>query len=178
MCVVLCVQARLEEISQLWQKLIETSSTKRQKLIDAQKRGQFVREVDEVAAWIADREAVASAEDMGKDLEHVEMLQKNFADFMKVHTYMHYTPTFSSAYILCCHMTCIIFALKDLQASESRVTEVNTQAEKLQRERHPDIELIRSRQEALNQSWKDLTTIAKYREQRLAGAHEIQKFNR
>ena len=37
-----------------------------------------------MAAWISDREAVASAEDLGKDLEHVEMLQKNFADFMKV----------------------------------------------------------------------------------------------
>ena len=72
----------------------------------------------------------------------------------------------------------IFIALKDLQAIESRVTEVNTLAEKLQRERHPDMELIRSRQEALNQSWRDLTTIAKYREQRLAGAHEIQKFNR
>ena len=82
-CVVF-VKVRLEQISQLWQQLIETSSTKRQKLIDSQKRGQFVREVDEVAAWISDREAVASAEDVGKDLEHVEMLQKNFADFLKV----------------------------------------------------------------------------------------------
>ena len=82
MCV--CVQARLEQVSQLWQELIETSSTKRQTLIDAQKRAQFLQEADEVAAWIADREAVASAEDLGKDLEHVEMLQKNFADFMKV----------------------------------------------------------------------------------------------
>ena len=43
-----------------------------------------MREVDEVAAWVSDREAVASTEDLGKDLEHVEMLQKNFADFMKV----------------------------------------------------------------------------------------------
>lgn len=89
----LCLQARLEEISQLWQKLIETSSTKRQKLLDAQKRGQFVREVDEVSAWISDREAVASSEDIGKDLEHVEMLQKNFADFMKVmYTELHWSP--------------------------------------------------------------------------------------
>ena len=80
----LCPQARLDEISQLWQKLIETSSTKRQNLIDAQKREQYVCEVDEVSVWIADREAVASSEDVGKDLEHVEMLQKNFADFMKV----------------------------------------------------------------------------------------------
>lgn len=64
------------------------SSTKRQKLQDAHKREQFVREVDEVAVWISDREAVASSEDVGKDLEHVQMLQKNFADFMKV--YLHF----------------------------------------------------------------------------------------
>lgn len=68
--------------------------------------------------------------------------------------------------------------MQDIQANESRVTEVNELAEKLQKEGHPDKELIRSRQDALNQSWSDLTTIAKYREQRLAGAHEIQKFNR
>ena len=40
--------------------------------------------MDEVAAWISDREAVASSEEFGKDLEHVELLQKNFADFLKV----------------------------------------------------------------------------------------------
>ena len=56
--------------------------------------------------------------------------------------------------------------------------EVNTLAEKLQRERHPDSEFIHGRQEAVTQSWKNLTTIAKYREQRLAGSHQIQKFNR
>jgi spectrin alpha len=143
------IKARLEQISRLWQELINTSASKRQTLIDAQKRAQFLQEADEVAAWISDREAVASAEDLGKDLEHVEMLQKNFADFMK-----------------------------DVQASESRVTEVNTLAEKLQRERHPDSEFIHGRQEAVTQSWKNLTTIAKYREQRLAGSHQIQKFNR
>ena len=80
----LLLQARLEQVSKLWQELIDTSATKRQTLIDAHKRAQFLQEADEVAAWISDREAVASAEDLGKDLEHVEMLQKNFADFMKV----------------------------------------------------------------------------------------------
>ncbi len=37
-----------------------------------------------MAAWISDREAVASSDELGKDLEHVEMLQRNFADFLKV----------------------------------------------------------------------------------------------
>ena len=116
---------------------------------DSQKREHYLRRADEVAAWISDREAVASSEELGKDLEHVEMLQKNFADF-----------------------------LKDLKANEASIGEVNKLAKKLLKERHPDTELIQGRLEAVNQSWADLRTLAKHREERLAGAHEIQKYNR
>lgn len=68
------------------------SVDKRQKLLDAQKREQFVREADEVAAWISDRVAIASSEEMGKHLEHVELLQKKFDEFLKVQmrTYVKY----------------------------------------------------------------------------------------
>lgn len=102
-----------------------------------------------MSSWIQEREAVASSEELGKDLEHVEMLQKNFADFMK-----------------------------DLEANEARVAELNKLAKKLLKERHPDSELISTRQEAVKQNWEDLTSVAKEREEKLAGAHEIQKFNR
>ena len=57
----------------MWQELLSTSVGKRQKLQDAQKREHFLREADEVAAWISDREAVVSSEELGKDLEHVEV---------------------------------------------------------------------------------------------------------
>ena len=100
-------------------------------------------------AWISDREAVASSEEFGKDLDHVEMLQKNFADFMK-----------------------------DLEANEARVADLRKLAKKLLREGHPDSELIESRQESVEQNWEDLTSLAKEREEKLSGAHEIQKFNR
>lgn len=102
-----------------------------------------------MSAWITDREAVASSEEFGKDLEHVEMLQKNFADFMK-----------------------------DIEANETRVADLSKLAKKLLRERHPDSELIEARQEAVEQNWEELTSVAKEREEKLAGAHEIQKFNR
>ena len=67
---------------------------------------------------------------------------------------------------------------QDVQANEASVAEVNVLARKLLAEGHPDSELIRSRQEALNESWADLRTLANHREERLAGAHEIQRFNR
>lgn len=145
----LTLQGRLDELSQLWQTLLDASTEKRLKLQDAQKREHYIQEADEVAAWISDREAVASSEEWGKDLEHVEMLQKNFADFMK-----------------------------DLEANEARVGELSKLAKKLLRENHPDSELIEVRQEAVKQNWEDLTSVAKEREEKLAGAHEIQKFNR
>ena len=102
-----------------------------------------------MAAWLSDKEAVASSEEVGKDLEHVEMFQKNFADFMK-----------------------------DLQANESSIAQANQMAEKLLNEQHPDSDLIQSRQEAVNQGWSDLRALAKHRDEKLAGAYEIQKYNR
>ena len=62
------------------------SADKRQKLQDAQKREQFVREADEVSVWITDKIAIASSDESGKDLEHVELLQKKFDEFFKVST--------------------------------------------------------------------------------------------
>ncbi len=116
---------------------------------DAQTREHFVQKADEVATWISDREAVASSEEVGKDLEHVKMLQKNFADFMK-----------------------------DLQANESSIAQVNQIAEKLLADHHPNADLIRGRQDSVNEGWSDLRTLAKHREEKLAGASEIQKYNR
>ena len=72
------------ELASAWEHLINVSTDKRQKLQDAQKREQFVREADEVAVWISDRMAIACSEEQAKDLEHVELLQKKFADFQKV----------------------------------------------------------------------------------------------
>ena len=69
-------------------------------------------------------------------------------------------------------------SLQDVHANETRIAEVNNLARKLLGERHPDSELVASRQEALNQAWADLRTVAKYREEKLREAHEIQKFNR
>jgi len=77
------------------------------------------------------------------------MLQKSFLDFMK-----------------------------DLEANRTRIEQLGLQAQKLLRERHPDSDMIESRQEAVRQSWAELQMLAQRREEKLAGAHEIQKFNR
>ena len=59
----------------------------RQILQDAQKREHFVREADEVAAWMTDKVAIANSDEPVKDLEHVELLQNKFDEFLLVCCY-------------------------------------------------------------------------------------------
>ena len=133
----------------MWQELLSTSQDKRLHLQDAQKREHFVREADELAAWISAKRAVASSEELGKDLEHVQLLQSTFSDF-----------------------------LKDLQANEPGIISIDALAEQLLKERHPDVDVIHGRQEALRGAWHELSSLAHLREERLVGAHEIQHFHR
>ena len=55
---------------------------------------QFVRECDEVMFWISDKEAFVTSEEFGHDLEHVEVLQKKYDEFVKVRRiWQIYSPT-------------------------------------------------------------------------------------
>ena len=57
--------------------------------------------------WISEKEMLAANEELGKDLEHVEILQKRFTDFMH-----------------------------DVMASEDRVLEVDRMADSLIEAKH------------------------------------------
>lgn len=78
------LQERLKTLQGQWEGLLQQAELKRKRLTDAQRREVFVHEADEVLAWISDKKAIASSEELGRDLEHVLMLQKKFNDFLKV----------------------------------------------------------------------------------------------
>lgn len=95
------------------------------------------------------QEAIVTSEELGQDLEHVELLQKKFEDFQT-----------------------------DLAAHEERVNEVNQLAAKLIQEAHPEAELIVHKQEEVNAAWQRLKGLAQQRQGKLFGAAEVQRFNR
>lgn len=90
-----------------------------------------------------------TTDEFGHDLEHVEVLQRKFDEFQK-----------------------------DMASQEYRVTEVNEQADKLVMDSHPDRELVQRRKDELNEAWLKLKQLALLRQEKLFGAHEIQRFNR
>uniref|UniRef100_A0A8C0VWT4 Spectrin alpha chain, non-erythrocytic 1 n=1 Tax=Cyanistes caeruleus TaxID=156563 RepID=A0A8C0VWT4_CYACU len=143
------IRTRLQELHRLWELLMEKMREKGVKLLQAQKLVQYLRECEDVLDWINDKEAIVTSEELGQDLEHVEVLQKKFEEFQT-----------------------------DLAAHEERVNEVNQFAGKLIQETHPEEELIKSKQDEVNASWQRLKGLALQRQGKLFGAAEVQRFNR
>lgn len=95
------------------------------------------------------QETMATSEELGQDLEHVELLQKKFEEFQT-----------------------------DLAAHEERVNEVNQLAARLVQEAHPEAQLIVRKQDEVNAAWQHLKDLAQQRQAKLFGAAEVQRFNR
>lgn len=104
---------------------------------------------DELKLGLVIQEAIVTSEELGQDLEHVEVLQKKFEEFQT-----------------------------DLAAHEERVNEVNQAAGKLTQENHPEAELILKKQEEVNAAWQRLKGLAQQRQAKLFGSAEVQRFNR
>uniref|UniRef100_A0A674EGF3 Spectrin alpha, non-erythrocytic 1 n=1 Tax=Salmo trutta TaxID=8032 RepID=A0A674EGF3_SALTR len=139
----------IRELHRLWDLLLQKTKEKGVHLLQAQKLVQYLRECEDALDWISDKEAMATSEELGQDLEHVEVLQKKFEEFQT-----------------------------DLAAHEERVNEVNQLAGKLIQESHPEAELIIRKQEEVNAAWQRLKGLAQQRQGRLFGAAEVQRFNR
>lgn len=143
------IQRRLEELHRLWELLLSRLAEKGLKLQQALVLVQFLRHCEEVMFWIKDKEAFVTADEYGQDLEHVEVLQRKFDEFQK-----------------------------DMASQEYRVTEVNQLAEKLLQDGHPERDTINKKKDELFEAWQRLKQLATLRQEKLFGAHEIQRFNR
>lgn len=80
---------------------------------ESKKKFFLMREINELEHWISDKEALASGEEMGKDLEHVQALLKKGEDFEK-----------------------------DVEGNEARLDSINKMGEDLIEEGHSDADEI------------------------------------
>jgi len=143
------IKERLEELHRLWALLLSKLAEKGMRLQQALVLVQYLRQVDEVMFWISDKETFVTADEFGHDLEHVEVLQRKFDEFQK-----------------------------DMGSQEFRVSEVCETADKLTGDQHPESDIVAGKKSELLEAWARLKSLAIARQQRLLGAHEIQRFNR
>jgi spectrin alpha len=70
------IAARMEEIVQLWEQLVESTESKGTKLLEASQQQHFNRTVEDIEIWLSEIEAQLGSEDYGKDLMSVQNLLK------------------------------------------------------------------------------------------------------
>ncbi|KAL3112373.1 hypothetical protein niasHT_019098 [Heterodera trifolii] len=90
-----------------------------------------------------------STDDLDADLEHVEVMQCKFDEF-----------------------------LKELKSHESRVLDINHEANALIDEGHPEQQQIHGKRDEVNEAWHKLGTLTSTRGEALFGAQQIQRFYR
>ncbi|KAK3093468.1 hypothetical protein FSP39_016126 [Pinctada imbricata] len=143
------IKQQQASVEKKYSQLQDSASQRRAKLNDAKKMYEFYREADEVAEWIQEKVTIASSEDYGQDLEHVEVLQQKFEDF-----------------------------LHELDTSEERITNITTMAKAMTEDNHFESEAIKKRSEEIVQMWAELREVAKARQEALAAAKQVHMYGR
>jgi hypothetical protein len=110
------IQKRIESLQAQWKHLELKSGEKTQRLREMQLLVVFKLEAGEVESWIKDKTPIASMDDTGNDLEHVDVLEKKFDDFSN-----------------------------DIVANETRLESLNANGLNLISEGHPDVQAIKDR---------------------------------
>ncbi|KAH7638391.1 alpha spectrin [Dermatophagoides farinae] len=143
--------ARQAQIEAQYESLLALGRERKRKLEEALRGFQLVREAAELSQWVKDKEQINVVNDeVGEDLEQVEVLQKKFDDFMA-----------------------------DMKTNELRLLEMNQMATQLAELGQVEAaNKINQHVGDLNRKWVQLTEATQQRGQQLASAHEVQRFHR
>ena len=67
------VRDKQTDVENKYRELMELAAARRRKLVETKKLFEFHREVEDVQAWIVEKNAIAGSEDYGTDIEHVQV---------------------------------------------------------------------------------------------------------
>ncbi|CAH1792317.1 unnamed protein product [Owenia fusiformis] len=142
------ISVRQSKVDKLYASLKDLSGERRGKLDEILRLFQLNREIDDLEQWIAEREAVAGAHELGQDYEHVCMLRDRFREFAR-----------------------------DTQnIGEERVAQANEICDQLIQSGHSDSATIAEWKDQINEAWSDLLELIDTRTQALLASWELFKF--
>ncbi|NWR83248.1 SPTB1 protein, partial [Furnarius figulus] len=128
--------------------LKEVAEERRWRLENMSHLFQLKREVEDLEQWIAERDVVASSQEMGQDLDHVTLLREKFREF----------------------------ARETGSVGQERVDRVNLTIEDLIDAGHIEAATMAEWKDGLNESWADLLELIDTRMQLLAASHDLHKY--
>ena len=146
----LSVNARQAQIDAQYNELVSLGEDRAKRLQEACKAYELVREAADLSNWIKQKEQHAQVQNVGEDLEQVEVMQKKFDDFQS-----------------------------DLKANEVRLAEMNEIAMQLVTLGQTDAAIkIQEQIDDLNKKWTDLQAVTNEKVAAFERAHEVSRYNR
>ncbi|XP_029791714.1 spectrin alpha chain, erythrocytic 1 isoform X1 [Suricata suricatta] len=142
-------KVHLEQLCKLWNLLLEVTQEKGALLLRALRQQQYLQECADILEWIGDKEAIVTSVELGEDWERTEVLHKKFEEFWA-----------------------------DLATQQRKVDGINQYANKSAEESHPELPLIKQKQDEVNTAWERLLSLAGQRQETLASAADLQRFIR
>ncbi|KGL81922.1 Spectrin beta chain, erythrocytic, partial [Tinamus guttatus] len=128
--------------------LKEAAEERRQRLENMCHLFQLKREVEDLEQWIAERDVVASSQEMGQDFDHATLLREKFREF----------------------------AWETGSVGQERVDRVNLTIEDLIDAGHTEAATMAEWKDGLNESWADLLELIDTRRQLLSASHDLHKY--
>ncbi|KAM9015366.1 spectrin beta chain, erythrocytic isoform 2-T2 [Ara ararauna] len=136
------------QVDKRYAGLKEAGEERRRRLENMSHLFQLKREVEDLEQWIAERDVVASSQEMGQDLDHVTLLREKFREF----------------------------ARDTGSVGQERVDRVNLTIEDLIDAGHTEAATMAEWKDGLNESWADLLELIDTRMQLLAASYDLHKY--
>ncbi|XP_071771752.2 spectrin beta chain, erythrocytic [Centroberyx gerrardi] len=139
---------RQGQVEKQYAGLKELAEDRRTKLDHTYQHFLLSREVEDLEHWIAERDVVASSQEMGQDLDHVTILRDKFREF----------------------------ARETGMVGQDRVDMVNQTIDELIEAGHSEAATMAEWKDSINESWADLLELIDTRAQLLTASYELLKY--
>uniref|UniRef100_A0A3Q3RF84 Spectrin beta chain n=1 Tax=Mastacembelus armatus TaxID=205130 RepID=A0A3Q3RF84_9TELE len=139
---------RQGQVDKQYAGLKELAEDRRKKLDHTYHHFLLSREVEDLEHWIAERDVIASSQEMGQDLDHVTLLRDKFRDFSR----------------------------ETGMVGQERVDMVNQTIDELIEGGHSEAATMAEWKDSINESWADLLELIDTRTQLLTASYELLKY--
>uniref|UniRef100_A0A8C9ZMQ2 Spectrin beta chain n=1 Tax=Sander lucioperca TaxID=283035 RepID=A0A8C9ZMQ2_SANLU len=136
---------RQGQVDKQYAGLKELAEDRRKKLDHTYHHFLLSREVEDLEHWIAERDVVASSQEMGQDLDHVTLLRDKFREFSR----------------------------ETGMVGQERVDMVNETIDELIEAGHTEAAAMAEWKDTINESWADLLELIDTRAQLLTTSYEL-----
>uniref|UniRef100_A0A8C3KKS8 Calponin-homology (CH) domain-containing protein n=1 Tax=Calidris pygmaea TaxID=425635 RepID=A0A8C3KKS8_9CHAR len=141
------IRRRVHVLQELWEKLKRAVASRGKMLEDSRDFLEFLQKVDQVEAWIREKEVMINVGDLGNDYEHCLQLMKKLNEFRG--------------------------ATSGMTVDDAHIRAINALAMKLERQNKEETKTIYERRKQLNEKWNSFHGNLNAYRKKLEGALEI-----